>query len=205
VAGAGNGTARDAAAHHDRGASRRADSDLRRDHVARRRALGGRLANVRLRLSAPADLGFITALERDPSNRELIGQWSDAEHLAAIAGEGGREHWIIERDGTPAGYLIAYDCRGSGVGVYVKRILVQDKERGTGRAALSRFIEKAFARDGATRVWLIVRDDNARAQGLYRSLGFVRFDPEDETALYDAAAEPPGKGCFRMRLLRPRG
>jgi len=62
---------------------------------------------VRLRHTAPADLGFVTALERDAENRELIGQWSDEEHLAAIAGEKGREHWLIERDGRPAGYLIA--------------------------------------------------------------------------------------------------
>jgi ribosomal protein S18 acetylase RimI-like enzyme len=154
--------------------------------------------DVRLRHTAPADLAFVTALERHPENRDWIGQWSDAEHLAAITGENGREHWIIERDGVAAGYLIAYDCRARGVGIYVKRILVKDKERGTGRAALAAFVEKAFARDGADCVWLIVRDDNARAQAVYRSLGFERFDPEERS--YDTLAEPPAEGCFRMRL-----
>ncbi len=87
------------------------------------------------------------------------------------------------------------------MGIYVKRILVKDKERGTGRAALASFVEKVLARDGTQCVWLIVRGDNARAQAVYRSLGFVRFDPETERTLYDAAAEPPAEGCFRMRRI----
>ena len=82
---------------------------------------------MRLRPSREADLEWITALERHPGNRELIGQWSDDEHADAIAGRQGREHWIIERDGARAGYLIAYDCRAAGAGIYVKRILVAEK------------------------------------------------------------------------------
>jgi diamine N-acetyltransferase len=157
---------------------------------------------VRLRRSAPADLAFVTALERHPDNRDFIGQWSDDEHLAAMAGTNGREHWVIERDGALAGYLIAYDRRAAGCGVYVKRILVKDKERGTGRAALACFLEEAFARDGTDHLWLIVRDTNARAQAVYRGLGFERFEPDDR-ARYDAAAEPPAPGCFRMRVEKP--
>jgi ribosomal protein S18 acetylase RimI-like enzyme len=158
--------------------------------------------SVRLRASAPADLAFVTALERDPENRDHIGQWSDGEHLAAIAGEHAREHWIIERDGRPAGYLIAYDCRRAGAGIYVKRILVKDKERGTGRAALAAFVDKTRRR-GADHVWLIVRDTNARAQAVYRGLGFERFDPGPQRIRYDSAAESPAAGCFRMRLIGP--
>ena len=157
--------------------------------------------SVRLRRSRPDDLAFVTALERHPDNRGWIGQWSDAEHLAAIAGAQAREHWIIERDEERAGYLIAYDCRAAGAGIYVKRILVKDKERGTGRAALALFIEDALARPQAGSVWLIVREDNARAQAVYRALGFERFDPEADTQRYDTAAEPPRDSrYFRMRL-----
>ena len=72
--------------------------------------------DVGLRPSTPADLAFVTALERAIENRGLIGQWSDGEHLAAMAGESGREHWIIERDAKNAGYLIAYDCVAAGMG-----------------------------------------------------------------------------------------
>jgi ribosomal protein S18 acetylase RimI-like enzyme len=159
---------------------------------------------VTLRRSTPQDLHFITALERHPDNRALIGQWSDAEHLAAIAGEQGREHWLIVRDGEPAGYFIAFDCRETGAGIYVKRILVKDKELGTGSAALRLFVEEASAREGVSCVWLNVRNGNHRAQAVYRKLGFARFDPDPvEAEAYDRYAEAPPDRCFRMRKWVP--
>jgi hypothetical protein len=48
-----------------------------------------------------------------------------------------------------------------------------------------------------------VREDNARAQAVYRSLGFMRFEPGRGAALYDNAAEPPMEGSLRMRLTTP--
>lgn len=158
---------------------------------------------VRLRPSVPQDLAFVTSLERHPDNRRYIGQWTDEEHLAAIAGKGKREHWIIERDARAAGYLIAYDCRFLDAGFYVKRILVADKEGGTGTAALRQFNERVLAMNGVSCVWLIVRDFNVRAQHVYGKLGFVRFDPEgEEKRRYDSWAEAPADGSYRMRLAR---
>jgi diamine N-acetyltransferase len=156
---------------------------------------------VTLRPSRAGDLAFITSLERSPGNREHIGQWDDGEHLEAIARRRGREHWIIERDGGPAGYLIAFDATDRDAGIYVKRILVADKERGTGSAALARFLDDACARAGVDFVWLMVRDRNERAQAVYRKLGFARHDPPaDEAARWDATVDPAGEGVFRMRI-----
>ena len=146
----------------------------------------------------------MTALERRPDHLEAIGQWSDAEHLEAIGRRNGREHWIVERGGRPAGYLIAYDCRAQGAGVYVKRILVDAKGRGTGQAALAAFLRDAFARPGVDAVWLIVRNGNDRARAVYSKLGFELFLPlPEEAARYDGVAEAPPEKCFRMRKLGP--
>src|SRR5688500_20327459 len=97
----------------------------------------GAIIEVTLRRSRPEDLAWVTALERRADHVDVIGQWSDAEHLEAIGGGRSREHWIVEREGRPAGYLIAYDCRGQGAGVYVKRILGEAKGLGTGQGALA--------------------------------------------------------------------
>lgn len=157
--------------------------------------------SVRLRRTTPDDLAFVTALERRPENEGLIGQWTDAEHLAAIARAGNREHFIVELDGARAGYLILYDGRPTSPSVYLKRILIADKERGTGQAAVAAFLKEAFARDGIEWAWLLVREYNARAQAVYRKLGFDRYDPAgDEAASIAAYAEAPGNQSFRMRI-----
>ena len=159
------------------------------------------MPEVRLRPTRPDDLDFVTRLERHPGNRDFIGPWSDAEHLTAIAGDGGREHWLIEADGMRAGYLIAYDCREHDAGFYVKRLLIADKQRGHGSAALRQFDDRVLAMAGVSCVWLIVRNWNLRAQRVYVRLGYQRFEPTgDEAARYDAGAEAPLEGCFRMRL-----
>ena len=156
---------------------------------------------VRLRPSTRDDLDYITTLERRDDNREHIGQWSDWEHLSAIEGRNGRSHWIIERDGERAGYLIAYDCRAHDCGFYVKRILVDRKDGGTGSAALRAFVERAFAQERVSCIWLMVREANSRGRHIYEKLGFRRFDPSPEDAKrHDAFEEAPGDGVFRMRL-----
>ena len=156
---------------------------------------------IHLRAATAADLPFITTLERLPENREHIGQWTDAEHLDAIERRGGREHWIIERDGAKAGYLIAYDATDRAAGIYVKRILVADKERGTGTAALTCLLDDACVRKGVDFVWLLVREKNERGQAVYRKLGMRRYDPSpEEAARWDATVDPAGEGVFRMRI-----
>jgi ribosomal protein S18 acetylase RimI-like enzyme len=160
---------------------------------------------VTLRPSRAGDLGWITALERHPENREFIGQWSDAEHASAIAGENARSHWIIERDGEPAGYLIAYDGGAHYPGVYVKRVLIARKERGTGQAALAAFLDGAFAAERVTFAWLLVFRQNERAQAVYRKLGFAPFEPDAETArTLGLAGDPPFAAAIAMRLERER-
>jgi RimJ/RimL family protein N-acetyltransferase len=162
------------------------------------------VAAIELRPSTRGDLDFITALERHPDNLEHIGQWTDWEHLSAIEGRNGRSHWLIERDGARAGYVIAYDCRAGDAGFYVKRILVDRKDGGTGTEALRRFIDRAFSLDRVSCVWLMVREANARGRHIYEKLGFARFDPTAEEARrHDAFEAAPGEGVFRMRLAAP--
>lgn len=160
---------------------------------------------VRLRPTKPGDLAWVTTLERHPDNREFIGQWSDAEHAAAIAGESARSHWIVEQDGEPAGYLIAYDGGAHYPGVYVKRILIARKERGTGQAALAAFLDDALAPERVAFAWLLVRTENARAQAVYRKLGFAPFEPDAELGrTLGLAGDSPFGGAIAMRLARER-
>jgi ribosomal protein S18 acetylase RimI-like enzyme len=160
-------------------------------------------ALLRLRPATAADLAFITGLERRADHIDAIGQWRDEEHLAAIHGHDHRSHAIIEREGRPLGYLVSYDRRRETRGFYVKRLLVADKDRGTGSAALALFNAEAFAREDCELVWLHVRTANARAQNVYRKLGFERHDAPDG-ALFDRAGEALTPNAMRMVLRRTR-
>lgn len=127
----------------------------------------------RLRPTGTADLDLVEGLETHPANTPFIGRWSRHEHLAAIAASD-REHWIIEAaGGERLGYLIAYDLVRAGMGAYVKRIVVDDKSRGIGRAALRLFCAHAFADLIAPFVWLSVYPENGRGRRCYESLGFA--------------------------------
>jgi RimJ/RimL family protein N-acetyltransferase len=55
-----------------------------------------------------------------------------------------------------------------------RRLVVVDKGRGVGRAAVRLVKQAAFERFGAHRLWLDVMEHNHRAQALYESEGFVR-------------------------------
>jgi ribosomal protein S18 acetylase RimI-like enzyme len=105
----------------------------------------------------------------------------------------------VEEGGHAAGFIISRDCRAQGAGVYVKRVLIGEKDRGLGHAALGAFLERTHLEYGPCDVWLNVRNENARAQAVYRKHGFEPFHPRaEDAARYDAVAEAPADLCFRM-------
>jgi RimJ/RimL family protein N-acetyltransferase len=57
--------------------------------------------------------------------------------------------------------------------VELKRIVLQPKGQGYGRACLRLLAQMAFRDLGAHRFWLDVKSANTRALALYRSEGFV--------------------------------
>jgi ribosomal protein S18 acetylase RimI-like enzyme len=159
------------------------------------RALAERQSDIGLRRTELRDLDFVLALERHPENSPFIGSWSKEEHQAAM-GSSDREHWLIEH-GHPAGYLISYDLRAMGFGVYAKRIVVASKSRGVGRVGLDRFLDHAFTDLAAPFVWLSVFADNARARRCYEALGFR----ERSFAAAERAAHHAAAGGFSERSL----
>ena len=157
---------------------------------------------IRLRRTTPADLDFVLALEHHPDQKPFIGQWTREQHLETM-GRSDREHWIIERadDGAPQGYLIAYDVRDAGYGMYIKRIATTEKSKGVGREALREFLAHAFGECHAASVCLAVRHHNARAQRAYQAVGFVEQPlSTDEWQAFRTNVDPVGDECLVMRV-----
>jgi ribosomal protein S18 acetylase RimI-like enzyme len=127
---------------------------------------------VVLRRTTESDLDFVIALERHPENAPFIGQWSVDEHRDSLA-RSDREHWIVAGGrGERLGYVILYDLRRAGHGIYVKRIAIGPKSKQVGRRALAVVLRRAFQELRAAYVSLAVYPGNERAQRAYRASGF---------------------------------
>ena len=129
---------------------------------------------VRLRPTMLSDLDFVQSVEDDPANRPFITPWERVQHEGAIRFPDFR-HFIAEAgEGWPsAGFVILQGCRNPHGAVELKRIVIQPKGLGYGRALVRLLAEMAFRDLGAHRFWLDVREKNERALALYRDEGFV--------------------------------
>ena len=131
-------------------------------------------SQVRLRPTMLSDLDFVTSVEQDQQNRPFITPWERTQHEGAVRFPDFR-HFIVEAGaGTePAGFVILQGCRNPNASVELKRIVLQSKGRGLGRACVRLLKQMAFRDLHAHRFWLDVKTLNTRAQVLYASEGFI--------------------------------
>ena len=116
----------------------------------------------------------LVGVERDPVNLPFITPWERMQHEGAIRFPDAR-HFILE-DGNALeriGFVILQGCRNPHGSIELKRLVLQAKGRGLGRAAVRLLKAMAFSQLKAHRFWLDVKSLNARALALYRSEGFV--------------------------------
>ena len=84
-------------------------------------------------------------------------------------------HFIVEggEDYAPIGFVILQGCRNPHRSVELKRLVLQQKGQGYGRACVRLLKQMAFRDLHAHRFWLDVKQLNSRALALYASEGFV--------------------------------
>lgn len=129
---------------------------------------------LRLRLTEPDDLDFVLRTEQDAENRLYVSQWPREQHLSAIS-DPDQLHLIVEDRlaGVPVGYVILAGLDNPHHCVELRRIALAVRGKGIGKEALRIVIGWTFEEQGAHRLWLDVKDFNARARHVYASLGFV--------------------------------
>jgi diamine N-acetyltransferase len=129
---------------------------------------------VRLRLTMLSDLDYVISVESDAQNLPFITPWERTQHEGAVRFPDFR-HFIVEAgpEYARAGFVILQGCRNPHRSVELKRIVLQPKGRGLGRACVRLLKQMAFRDLRAHRLWLDVKSLNTRAQALYRSEGFA--------------------------------
>ncbi len=129
---------------------------------------------VRLRPTMQSDLAYVLSLEQDAQNLPFITPWDRTQHEAAIRFPDMRHFMIEGGEGLEAvGFLILIGCRSQHQSLELKRMVVQTKGQGLGRAALRVAKRVVFEDLHAHRFWLDVKQRNARAKAFYDSEGFV--------------------------------
>jgi len=127
-----------------------------------------------LRPTMLSDLEFVVAVETDTANLPFITPWDRTQHEGAVRFPDFR-HFVIEAgaDFQRAGFVILQGCRNPHRSVELKRVVLQTKGQGLGRACVRLLKRMAFSDLHAHRFWLDVRSLNTRALVLYESEGFV--------------------------------
>lgn len=133
------------------------------------------MTRLRLRPTMQSDLDFVLSLEQDPANLPFITPWERTQHEAAIRFPDFR-HFIVEggADLESVGFVILIGCRSQNQSLELKRMVIRSKGEGYGRGALRVVKKVAFDDLGAHRLWLDVKQRNARAKALYDGEGFVQ-------------------------------
>lgn len=152
---------------------------------------------IRLRRTTEADLAVVVDWEGRPDNAVFVVLWAAERHREAIADPAFR-HLVIERDGTPVGYVILAGVVGARPVVELLRIVVIDRGRGVGQAAVAAVLDHAFGDLDANGVWLDVVEHNSRARHVYAKLGFR------EELEADLRAEVGGRLERLVKMTLPR-
>jgi RimJ/RimL family protein N-acetyltransferase len=132
------------------------------------------MSAIRLRPTMLSDLDFVVSVERDPHNLPFITPWERTQHEGAVRFPDFR-HFIVEvgPQAQRDGFVILQGCRNPHGSIELKRLVLQTKGLGHGRACVRALKRIAFTDLRAHRFWLDVKTLNARALALYASEGFV--------------------------------
>jgi len=120
--------------------------------------------------ATPDDVAAIVALEGLCQGADA---WSEALVRDGVTGDVPTVHHLVVRDGAVVGYAVA---SAAGDVVELQRIGVDPEQRRVGLATrlLQGVLDLARA-EGAERVLLEVREDNAGALAFYASRGFTEL------------------------------
>ena len=127
----------------------------------------------RLRPTMLSDLDWVVSVEQDGSNRPFITPWERMQHEGAIRFPDCRHFIVVGDQHERLGFVILQGCRNPHGSIELKRIVLQTKGQGLGRACVRLLQAMAFTQLKAHRFWLDVKALNERAHQLYASEGFV--------------------------------
>ena len=130
--------------------------------------------NIRLCLTEKADIPSVLEAENAPENAEFVGQWPAEQHESALTDPDTLHLIVRDATGQNAGFVILERLANPNGSVSLKRIVITQKGKGCGTRTISLIKKWCFEVKHFHRLYLDVREHNARAQHVYETQGFVR-------------------------------
>jgi diamine N-acetyltransferase len=148
----------------------------------------GNSYTLELRRTTANDLPYVLAAEGDEENSRFIAVWPEEKHRAALD-DPHIAHLIIasQPESQPIGFVILAGVQGEHRSIEFLRIVVTEKGKGYGRAAVRAIKRHACDTLSAHRLWLDVKAQNTRARAVYAKEG-LRY----EGTLRDCLKGPEG-------------
>jgi RimJ/RimL family protein N-acetyltransferase len=142
--------------------------------VVSERSLLSQSSRIQFRWTTESDLDAVLRLEQGAENRSLIIPWTREQHREACSNSD-LAHLIIETRQAlrMIGFLLLAGRESPHHSIEFRRIVIADKGRGYGKAALKLVKQVVFEKWKAHRLWLDVFDYNHRARHVYASEGFI--------------------------------
>lgn len=135
------------------------------------------------------DSDFMSSVERDADNSPWVANWPLGWRVAKFGDADFRQVIIEREDGTPIGFIIFRDMLNKENQVQLKRIAIIDKGKGYGKEALYLAQKLAFEVWGTKRLYLWTKEENLRAQSIYKATGFVPDMPDPCVSFHMDRAE----------------
>jgi RimJ/RimL family protein N-acetyltransferase len=133
--------------------------------------------SVELRGARREELGLFLGLESDAESQPFVGQNSLQEHQSQFDSEQ-YVYLTILRKKRPAGFILLVLCP-DGKSVDFRRIVVAEKNDGTGQRAITLMEAYCKSQLRRSRIWLNVYPFNHRGIYVYEKLGYRYFESEE--------------------------
>jgi len=122
-----------------------------------------------------ADADGVAELEAGPDTAGWLGETGRSWHVRVLADPDAEHLVAADQNGTIAGFAVLAGLSRPDRIIELRRMVITADRRGEGlgRRLLRAAVARAYEQHGARRVWLDVKDDNVRAQTLYKSERFA--------------------------------
>lgn len=127
---------------------------------------------MQIRPANKEDIAFIVTLEQRPEFSPFINAWPAERHARAM-NDADFRYLMFDEGGPALGYAFLNGLTSPNRAIQLCRIALAEPGNGHGRAACRLIMAEVFDRLGAHRLHLDLFEDNARAEHLYRALGFT--------------------------------